>query len=170
MQAGVVKVGKWGGDGGGGFDMGAATRLANIRIRHGAAVDAIQIMYEVDGKMKWSTQFGGNGGGLTEINLKDGEFLTSISGNYGSFGNITVIRSLSFTTNLNTTYGPYGEQQGTYLLYSSARGVVQLVSRVIETRFVLISMVKKISPINHYKQSQGLANKRSSDIAVGFNG
>ncbi|XP_072955904.1 protein GOS9-like [Typha angustifolia] len=113
MQAGVVKVGKWGGDGGGPFDMGAATRLANIRIRHGAAIDAIQIMYEVDGKMKWSTQFGGNGGALTEISLKDGELLTSISGHYGSFGNITVIRSLSFSTNLNTTYGPYGEQQGT---------------------------------------------------------
>ncbi|XP_072956341.1 protein GOS9-like [Typha angustifolia] len=112
-MAGVVKVGKFGGNGGGAFDMGAATRLTDIKIRHGAAIDAIQIKYEVDGKIKWSPQYGGNGGVLAEIDLKDGEFLTSISGYYGSFGNIIVVRSLSFGTNLNSTYGPYGVQQGT---------------------------------------------------------
>lgn len=62
-----MKVGKWGGDGGYLFDMGAATRVVAIRVRHGAAIDAIQILYESDGSTKWTPQYGGNGGELTEV-------------------------------------------------------------------------------------------------------
>ncbi|XP_072958057.1 protein GOS9-like [Typha angustifolia] len=111
-MAGVVKVGKWGGDGGNPFDMGAATRLLDIRIRHGGAIDAIQIMYVKDGKIQWTPQYGGNGGDLTEITLQEGEFLRSISGYYGNFQDMHLVRSLTFATNLST-YGPYGEQEGT---------------------------------------------------------
>ncbi|XP_072988750.1 protein GOS9-like [Typha latifolia] len=111
-MAGVVKVGKWGGNGGNPFDTGAATRLLDIRVRHGGAIDAIQIMYMKDGKIQWTPQYGGNGGVLTEITLQEGEFLISISGYYGTFQDYYVVRSLTFGTNLST-YGPYGEQEGT---------------------------------------------------------
>ncbi|XP_072986963.1 protein GOS9-like [Typha latifolia] len=112
-MAGVIKVGKWGGDGGEPFDMGAATRLLAVRVRHGAAIDAIQILYERDGYVEWTPQFGGDGGELDEITLQEGEFLTSISGYYGDFASINVVRSLTFGTNLSSTYGPYGVEEGT---------------------------------------------------------
>ncbi|XP_072956338.1 protein GOS9-like [Typha angustifolia] len=113
-MAGIVKVGKWGGDGGYLFDMGAATRVVAIRVRHGAAIDAIQILYESDGSTKWTPQYGGNGGELTEIALQEGEFLTSISGYYGDLQSINVVRSLTFGTNFSSTYGPYGVEEGTH--------------------------------------------------------
>lgn len=48
----------------------------------------------------------------SQISLQEGEFLTSIAGYYGNFGDLYVVRSLTFGTNVST-YGPYGAEEGT---------------------------------------------------------
>lgn len=50
--------------------------------------------------------------------------MTSISGTYGNYRGLTVITSLSFITNLNTTYGPFGKATGTAFSNPIQGGVV----------------------------------------------
>ena len=45
MQAGEIKVGAWGGNGGSEWDMGAADRITEIKIGAVEAIDAIVITF-----------------------------------------------------------------------------------------------------------------------------
>ncbi|XP_017700850.1 jacalin-related lectin 3-like [Phoenix dactylifera] len=94
--------------------MGTAANLRDIRILAKATIDAIQITYENNGKIAWTPRYGGNGGDSNDVTFEEGEFLTYICGYYGPFRDMpNMIRSHTFVTSTNRTYGPYGEQQGT---------------------------------------------------------
>ncbi|THU74712.1 hypothetical protein C4D60_Mb04t36280 [Musa balbisiana] len=112
-MAGTYLLGPCGGNGGGQRDMdiSAGNRILKVQLRHGHAIDAIQIMYRRNGADVWTGQWGGGGGQFSEFNLDDDESLRSIRGHYGTFAGVSVVRSLTFVSN-KRTYGPYGRQEG----------------------------------------------------------
>ncbi|VAI43403.1 unnamed protein product [Triticum turgidum subsp. durum] len=96
--------------GGGGkpwkMDMRGVNRIIKVVVRHGAAVDAMSVLYERDGQKEKTKLWGGSGGKRSEICLEPGEHLTNIRGHYGFFNGWFVIRSLTFVSN-RRTFGPY---------------------------------------------------------------
>ncbi|KAF5784291.1 putative jacalin-like lectin domain-containing protein [Helianthus annuus] len=108
-----VRVGPWGGSGGGPWEFIPDGRISQISIRSGSVVDAIYFVFtDRSGNNYRSLHFGGPGGFLHEIPLPIGEEIIRISGRYGVFDGTTVITSLTFKTNRNT-YGQYGTDGGT---------------------------------------------------------
>ncbi|KAI3989187.1 hypothetical protein MKX01_033223 [Papaver californicum] len=118
-----VSAGPWGGQGGGRWDDGVHTAIKQLIVTHGIGIDSIQIEYDNKGNSIWSPKHGGNGGEKSErVILKyPDEFLTSISGYYGSATSLygpVFIRSLTFVSNMKT-YGPFGANQlGTHFSFS----------------------------------------------------
>ncbi|XP_020089380.1 horcolin-like isoform X2 [Ananas comosus] len=121
----LMKMGPCGGDGGSQKDMDirGVTRIAKVMVRSGHTIDAVSILYERNGNLEWSSQWGGRGGSINEINLARNEYLTSVVGHYGYYKKDFVIRSLTFFSNLHT-YGPYGRQEGIAFALPSARGKI----------------------------------------------
>uniref|UniRef100_A0A0E0CEC2 Jacalin-type lectin domain-containing protein n=1 Tax=Oryza meridionalis TaxID=40149 RepID=A0A0E0CEC2_9ORYZ len=112
-SAAVVRMGPCGGDGGGGrdMDMRGVGRVVRVAVRHGAAVDAMSVLYERNGHEEWTDLWGGPGGTLSEISLQPGEYLTSVAGHYGRLDGDLVVRSLTFVSNMRA-YGPFGQEDG----------------------------------------------------------
>ncbi|XP_035842995.1 agglutinin [Helianthus annuus] len=91
------------------------TNKIKIRVRHGSAINSIELQsYCTEGEGQISI-FGGQAGTLTDTICVDGtnEYLMSISGTRSClFGTKTVVvDSICFMTNLNL-YGPYGVSYG----------------------------------------------------------
>ncbi|KAJ1261572.1 hypothetical protein BS78_09G040400 [Paspalum vaginatum] len=119
MEAGLVKIGPWGGPGGHPFDIAAASsiggggvaphRLESVVIRCGWAVDAISFTYAgIDGTSQNAGPWGGSGGQKHKVKFGETEVVTEISGTYGPFeGHAGVVRSLAFVTNVGK-HGPFG--------------------------------------------------------------
>ncbi|XP_028771953.1 mannose/glucose-specific lectin-like [Neltuma alba] len=113
--AGSISLGPWGGEGGEAFDFKVASWIKEITIYDGQCINAIAFK---DANGNEYGMFGGRDpkdAGTKKIITIDGssEYLTSISGTYGTHKVKTpVITSLSFVTNL-TTYGPFGTVKGT---------------------------------------------------------
>ncbi|XP_062076286.1 jacalin-related lectin 34-like [Humulus lupulus] len=115
---GIISFGIWGGLGGDSpisFKVGSGSCIKQISVNHDDS--NIKSLTFLDGNGRVYGKFGGkntNDMGVEKIIEFDGrsKFLTSISGTYGSYRGITVITSLSFTTNLNTSYGPFGKETG----------------------------------------------------------
>lgn len=65
----VVRMGPCGGDGGGArdMDMRGVGRVVRVAVRHGAAVDAMSVLYERNGHEEWTDLWGGPGGTLSEV-------------------------------------------------------------------------------------------------------
>ncbi|CAL9122734.1 unnamed protein product [Musa textilis] len=59
MQAGVIKVGTWGGNRRSHWDMGPASRITKVQIHSGLIVDSIKVWYVVDGKSYATSRHGG---------------------------------------------------------------------------------------------------------------
>ncbi|KAJ9560890.1 hypothetical protein OSB04_006050 [Centaurea solstitialis] len=92
--------------------------IKKISIAHGGVIDSIK--FQADS----TTKFGGKGGDRTDkicINYPN-EYLTSISGTVGSYGEFEVVMSC-FVTNKNR-YGPYGSDTGTRFSYSGKGGII----------------------------------------------
>lgn len=108
-------VGPWGGQNGARWDDGVHCTVRQLLVTHGAGIDSIQIEYDQRGSPVWSDKHGGSGGFQTEkikLDYPD-EFLTSISGTYGSvilYGPV-LVRSLTFESN-RKRYGPFGIEIG----------------------------------------------------------
>ena len=101
---------QYGGTGGGAFsdDLTETTKLTKINIWSGAMIDAIQATWmKPGGAVFTGTKHGGNGGGLSTINLKNDEYITRIDGRADGH-----VNQLTFTTNLGNKYGPYGGSGG----------------------------------------------------------
>uniref|UniRef100_A0A0E0IES8 Jacalin-type lectin domain-containing protein n=1 Tax=Oryza nivara TaxID=4536 RepID=A0A0E0IES8_ORYNI len=109
----LVRMGPCGGDGGGArdMDMRGVGRVVRVAVRHGAAVDAMSVLYERNGHEEWTDLWGGPGGTLSEISLQPGEYLTSVAGHYGRLDGDLVVRSLTFVSNMRA-YGPFGHEDG----------------------------------------------------------
>ncbi|XAR61762.1 hypothetical protein NMG60_11016272, partial [Bertholletia excelsa] len=108
----VVSIGPWGGQEGDFWtfvaDFGV---IRGINIHYGQVIDSLQFLAkEADDKEETSGKFGGDGGEITKvitINYPE-EYITSFSITYGDFYDVTVIKSLTITTN-EDTYGPFGD-------------------------------------------------------------
>lgn len=119
--------GPWGGDGGKSWDDGVFSGIKQIFVTKTEAICSIQIEYDRNGQSVWSVKHGGNGGTTTHrVKLEyPHEVLTRISGYYGPIncGTMKVVRSLTFYTSRGT-YGPFGEEIGTYFTSGVTDGKV----------------------------------------------
>ena len=93
-------------------------RLKGILIRAGSRIDAIQIIYEKsNGTTHENPIHGGNGGKEHLFMLDDDEFITSITGRFGS-----EIDSLTIQTNKRTSIGYGGSGGGSVYSYIAPEG------------------------------------------------
>nr|CAB3462004.1 unnamed protein product [Digitaria exilis] len=111
-EAGPIKIGTWGGDGGEEFDVREAPkRLESVTIRAGYVVDAIGFSY-IDqlGEKHTVGPCGGNGGNDTTIQLAPSEYVKNFYGTIGDFEGNWVVASLTIEANIET----YGTDQSTH--------------------------------------------------------
>ena len=81
------------------------TGIVGMRIRAGNQIDSIQVTYRLnDGTTYTAPRHGGTGGTEFSFTLADGEKLTRMEG----MTNGVVVDMLTFYSNLNNVYGPYG--------------------------------------------------------------
>ncbi|CAI9264086.1 unnamed protein product [Lactuca saligna] len=115
----------WGGKGGSRtweFIIPDGSTLSKIALSSGDALDFISFTYKDGyGHTHSSEKFGGDGGSPHMIIFDDNEYLIGISGRVGSFGDHTVITSVTFRTNIRT-YGEYGTNPGTDFSFGVTRG------------------------------------------------
>uniref|UniRef100_A0A0E0PU25 Jacalin-type lectin domain-containing protein n=1 Tax=Oryza rufipogon TaxID=4529 RepID=A0A0E0PU25_ORYRU len=109
MSTKLVKIGPWGGNGGGSVDISVPPNsLKNVTIRSGAAIDAIAFTYVgTDGNEHLAGPWGGGGGNPTTITLGSQEFVKGISGTFTNV--VTNLQKLSPNV---TTYN-FGQGGGT---------------------------------------------------------
>ncbi|GLT96551.1 hypothetical protein SLE2022_141640 [Rubroshorea leprosula] len=110
---GIISLGPWGGSGGGPWSFKASLGITEIIIHEQVNIKSISFK---DASGHISGTFGGRNpnarGEEKKIEIRwPSEYLKSISGAYGDYNGLLVIRSPSFTTNL-TTYGPFGTTTG----------------------------------------------------------
>ncbi|XP_019198713.1 PREDICTED: jacalin-related lectin 19-like isoform X3 [Ipomoea nil] len=114
-----IEIGPWGVHGGGSSecrDDGSIDGIREISLVYGRCIDSIKVVYNKNGRpFIAEKKHGGNGGDKTgEVKLQfPEEYLTSISGYYGPERGSLVIRSLTFKSNLQRTFGPFGLEEGT---------------------------------------------------------
>ncbi|KAF6163045.1 hypothetical protein GIB67_001373 [Kingdonia uniflora] len=122
-----ISVGPWGGQGGTMFDDGLNTTIRQMVIGHGPGIDSIQTEYDREGSSVWSGKHGGVGGAKVDKIKLDfpHEYLTTVSGYYGSIksGDTIFILSLTLQTN-KQKYGPFGTNQGTYFSFPTTGGMI----------------------------------------------
>ena len=81
------------------FQVPADARVAEVRIRSGERIDAVQMMYVLsDGSSLAGPQHGGSGGRVNVFRLDSDEYITGLSGRYGE-----TIDSLRIETNKRTS-------------------------------------------------------------------
>ena len=99
-----------GGGGGNAFTDGQpaqGARIAEVRVRAGDTIDAVQMIYALaDGRLSAGTRHGGKGGRENVFRLDNDEYITGISGRYGD-----TVDSLRIHTNKRTSpaYGGGGD-------------------------------------------------------------
>jgi hypothetical protein len=99
-----------GGTGGEAFsdDLTEITRVKEVRIRSGAYIDSIQLVWELaDGSTVEGEHHGGQGGTPSSFTLAAGEFINRIHVGAGA-----QVDSLTFYTNRGETHGPFGNAKG----------------------------------------------------------
>lgn len=93
-------------------------RLTEVRVRSGAFIDSIQLVYEnVIGQKIVSPMHGGSGGTLSVFKLDPGEYITRISGKHGWY-----IDSLLIETNKGKAKGWGGTGGSANYTYTAAPG------------------------------------------------
>ncbi|XP_058001521.1 mannose/glucose-specific lectin isoform X2 [Hevea brasiliensis] len=102
--------------------------IKQIRIVHGNFVSSISTEYYNDGgSLVWSTLHGGDYESKIDTIKLDfpDEFLTSVTGYYDSVNEMNdyAFTSLTFQSN-RRTYGPFGQQFGTYICFPSFDGKI----------------------------------------------
>ncbi|KAF2286142.1 hypothetical protein GH714_010901 [Hevea brasiliensis] len=102
--------------------------IKQIRIAHGNFVSSISTEYYNDGgSLVWSTLHGGDYESKIDTIKLDfpDEFLTSVTGYYDSVNEMNnyEFTSLTFQSN-RRTYGPFGQQFGTYICFPSFDGKI----------------------------------------------
>lgn len=117
--------GPWGGSGGTIFDDGVYTGVWQINLTRAVGISSIKVLYDRNGQAVWGNKHGFSGGVIPDKIIFDfpSEVLTHITGFYDSaiIMGPTVVRSLMFHTN-KRTYGPYGDEYGTYFSTSFTNG------------------------------------------------
>jgi hypothetical protein len=102
---------QFGGTGGNAFadNLTEICRLAQLTVRHGSRVDAIQAVWELpSGALVTGQQHGGGGGSPSTFKLAKGEYINRIE-----LRSAYEIDSLTFYTSAGNKHGPYGGSGGT---------------------------------------------------------
>ncbi len=92
-----VILGPSGGVGGRPFDdepLLEHAKLSEVRVWSGYAINAVQLLFHIDGEAVEGSKHGGRGGTVGVLKLDDGEYLSEIYGRYGSY-----VESLCVRTN-----------------------------------------------------------------------
>lgn len=117
--------GPWGGSGGTIFDDGVYTGVWQINLTRAVGISSMKVLYDRNGQAVWGNKHGFSGGVIPDKIIFDfpSEVLTHITGFYDQaiIMGPTVVRSLTFHTN-KRTYGPYGDEYGTYFSTSFTNG------------------------------------------------
>ncbi|RCV17022.1 hypothetical protein SETIT_3G185500v2 [Setaria italica] len=117
--------GPWGGSGGTIFDDGVYTGVWQINLTRAVGISSMKVLYDRNGQAVWGNKHGFSGGVPPDKIVFDfpSEVLTHITGFLDSaiIMGPTVVRSLTFHTN-KRTYGPYGDESGTYFSTSFTNG------------------------------------------------
>lgn len=92
-------------------------RLSEVRVWSGYAVNAVQLLLDIDGEAVESRKHGGRGGSLGILKLDDGEYLSEIYGRYGSY-----IESLCMRTNRGQIRRFGGQGGCTEFVYLAPQG------------------------------------------------
>ncbi|KAL1534847.1 hypothetical protein AAHA92_30974 [Salvia divinorum] len=134
--------------------------ITQIILRSGGIVDSL--VFKVNSHPDYSTKFGGKGGNRTiKINIDfPSEFLTGISGTYGSaYSFKNKVTSLAFLTN-KTEHGPFGTKSGTPFSVNANGGVVTgFHGRYLEAIGLYIKLACALS-INVKKQPSEIATSK----------
>ncbi|MQL95252.1 hypothetical protein Taro_027919 [Colocasia esculenta] len=92
-------------------------KVRQIFVMHGSTlINSIQVAYDHDGVLVLLHRRGSDGDKFDCIMLEPWEVLTGISGHYSpkdDSSGMTVVRSLTVSTNRPATYGPFGREEGT---------------------------------------------------------
>ncbi|KAF7816113.1 jacalin-related lectin 3-like [Senna tora] len=125
---GVVTYEAKGGSGGYLFNDGSFTGIRQITLtRNVIGIVWIRVLYDQDGEAIWGNKQGGTGWIKKDKIIFDfpSEVLTHITGYCGPlmYMGPVVIKSLTFYTN-KRSYGPYGDEQGTYFTTKLKEGKV----------------------------------------------
>ena len=120
----------FGGTGGGYFndyiDNNNITGIVGMSIRAGFIIDSIQVTYRLkDGNNYTAPMRGGAGGAEISFTLADGEKLTRMEGMTDG----VYIFMLTFYSNLNNVYGPYGTLDGTQFSFAATE-IIAFFGRV----------------------------------------
>ncbi|EXB51026.1 hypothetical protein L484_023728 [Morus notabilis] len=113
------------------WDDGSYTGIREIELFHGDTIEAIFLVYDLNGQPFPVSEHPGNkpSGKKEKIVLQfPEEFLVSVSGHTGVLppvvpGKDDVIRSLTFRTN-KKIYGPYGVEEGTHFSLPIETGLI----------------------------------------------
>uniref|UniRef100_I1R0K4 Jacalin-type lectin domain-containing protein n=2 Tax=Oryza glaberrima TaxID=4538 RepID=I1R0K4_ORYGL len=116
-NAGLTKIGPWGGNRGRLYDIQVAPHhLESIKVCSDmAAIHSFEFTYsDHNGKKHTAGPWGGyDGNNVHMIQLGPSEFLVEVSGTFGRYHHaLNIITSLTFVTNAQS-YGPYGQREGT---------------------------------------------------------
>ncbi|KAF8694542.1 hypothetical protein HU200_038165 [Digitaria exilis] len=114
-----TKVGLWGGKGGSAQDITEPPkRLQSVTIRSDIAIDSIEFTYTDESSQRHTAgRWGGPGGYPHTIDLADSEYVTEISGTYGTFQGVTVLTSFKIVTN-ERSWGPWANENGKHFTFS----------------------------------------------------
>ncbi|KAG6591307.1 Jacalin-related lectin 19, partial [Cucurbita argyrosperma subsp. sororia] len=125
-------IGPYGGGGGSAWNEKVFTKIRAFGINHQELIYSIQIQYEKDGKLTWSTMHGSDGGSRSEVVFDQDEHLVSIHGYYSDLSKwriaLVVIRSLTLETN-KKSHGPFGVEDGTKFSFPTGIKLVGLHGR-----------------------------------------
>jgi hypothetical protein len=121
----LYRMGPSGGVGGGPFfdkGMPSGSRVSEVRVRHGAWIDAVQMIHKLsDGQPLSLPRHGGGGGTRSVFRLGPGEYLRAVSGRYGRF-----VDSIRFYSNMKSS-PLYGGRGGAVDFYYQAPADYEIV-------------------------------------------
>jgi len=126
---GRTKIAASGGEGGEAFTdetLPKGAHVIGVKIRHGAFIDAIELLYKTaDKKEKGLGTHGGDGGEEETFLLKEGEYITGLAGKTGDY-----VESLTILTNMRKSkrFGGEGGDKS-YELKSPGAEVVGFYGR-----------------------------------------
>ncbi|XP_078167862.1 uncharacterized protein LOC144562545 [Carex rostrata] len=129
------------------MDPTGITRIVKISIYHSEVIDSLAICFERNALTQCTNRWGGDGGNITEINLKTDEYIKSVLGYFNDdYNGHEVVMSLTLETNLDV-YGPYGTKRGQPFKFRGPR-----YSQIIGFH---VHSAKYINAIGVYVQSTG---------------
>lgn len=123
VTPGILQSNLYGGTGGEFFDdhNDNIVGIAGMMIRAGdQAVNSIQVTYRLkDGSNYTAPMHGRTGGTEYSFTLADSEKLTRMEGEFNQWISVGVIDSLTFYSNMNNVYGPYGTTGQTHFSFTA---------------------------------------------------